>query len=149
MPPRGGGGGDAETVAELLVENHLEFIWGGRTWQFLGWVRWLPSELLVAHPVLPAAGAAAAALLARPEVEVQRLLAVAERSRAERPHLWSSYVEAAVEVTRSNVIERADVGGAVEHARRAVAAARAGADVLQLVRLREPRAGPVLRGRIR
>ena len=122
--------GDAETVAELLVENHLEFIWGGRTGQFLGWVRWLPSELLFEHPVLPAAGAAAAALLARPEVDVQRLLAVAERARRERPQLWSPYVEAAAEVTRSNVIERGDVGGAVEHARRAVAAARAGADVL-------------------
>ena len=122
--------GDAETVAELLVENHLEFIWGGRTGRFLGWVRWLPSELLLEHPVLPAAGAAAAALLARPEVDVQRLLAVAERARRERPQLWSPYVEAAAEVTRSNVIERGDVGEAVEHARRAVAAARAGADVL-------------------
>ena len=122
--------GDAETVAELLVENHLEFIWGGRTGRFLGWVRWLPSELLLEHPVLPAAGAAAAALLARPEVDVQRLLAVAERARRERPQLWSPYVEAAAAVTRSNVIERGDVGEAVEHARRAVAAARAGADVL-------------------
>ena len=43
--------GDAETVAELLVENHLEFIWGGRIGRFLGWVRWLPSELLLEHPV--------------------------------------------------------------------------------------------------
>ena len=34
--------GDAETVAELLVEHHLEFVWGGRVGQFLGWVRWLP-----------------------------------------------------------------------------------------------------------
>ena len=42
--------GDAETVAELLVENHLEFIWGGRLGQFLGWVRWLPSELLARAP---------------------------------------------------------------------------------------------------
>ena len=117
--------GDAEMVAELLVETHLEFIWGGRIGQFLGWVRWLPSELLVEHPLLPAA-AAAAALLARPEVEVQRLLAVAERARRERPQLWSPYVEAVVEVTRAEVIERGDVGAAVEHARRAVAAARGG-----------------------
>ncbi len=47
--------GDAETVAELLVEHHLEFVWGGRLEQFLGWVRWLPSELLLEHPLLPAA----------------------------------------------------------------------------------------------
>ena len=39
--------GDAELVAELLIERHLEFIWGGRLRQFLDWVRWLPAELLV------------------------------------------------------------------------------------------------------
>ena len=122
--------GDAETVAEVLLEHHLEFIWGGRLGQFLGWIRWLPSELLVSHPLLPASGAAAAALLARPELELRRLVAVAERARRERPQLWSPYVEAAVEVTRAQVIERGDVGAAVEHGRRAVAAARAGADVL-------------------
>ena len=122
--------GDAETVAELLLENHREFIWGGRIGQFLAWVRWLPRELLIEHHLLPAAGATAAALLATPEVEVQRLLAVAERARRERPELWSPYLEAAVELTRAEMIERGDVGAAVEHARRAVAAAQAGADVL-------------------
>ena len=124
--------GDAETVAELLVENHLEFIWGGRLGQFLGWVGWLPAELLAQHPLLPALAATAAALLARPEVEIQRLLAVAEGARRERPQLWSPYVEAVAEVTRAEVIERGDVGAAVEHARRAVAATRAGADVLSV-----------------
>ncbi len=122
--------GDAETVAELLIERHLEFIWGGRLRQFLGWVRWLPAELLVQHPVLPGAGAATAALLAAPEVEVQQLVAVAERARDERPHLWTPYLEAGVEAARSQVIERGNVGAAVEHARRALAAARAGAEVL-------------------
>ena len=71
--------GDAERVAELLVEHDLEFGWGGRLTQFLGWLEWLPSELLAEHPSLPAAGAIAAALLGRPEVEAQRLLAVAEQ----------------------------------------------------------------------
>jgi LuxR family maltose regulon positive regulatory protein len=122
--------GHSEMVAELLLEHHLQFIWGGRLRQFLGWVRWLPAEQLVGHPLLPASAAAAAASLARPEVEIQRLLAVAERARAERPQLWSPYVEAAVEVTRAEVIQGGDVGAAVKHARRAVAAARQGADVL-------------------
>ena len=122
--------GDAATVAGLLVEHDRELVWGGRLTQFLGWVRWLPSELLLEHPSLPAGGAVAASLLARPEVEVQRLLAVAERARRERPQLWSPYAEAIVEVTRANGIRRGDVGAAVEHARRAVAAARQGADVL-------------------
>ena len=124
--------GDAETVAGLLVENDRAFVWGGRLIQFLGWVHRLPSELLLEHPSLPAGGAVASALLARPEVEVQRLLAVAERSRRERPQLWSPYAEAIVEVTRAAVIERGNVGAAVEHARRAIAAARAGADVLSV-----------------
>jgi LuxR family transcriptional regulator, maltose regulon positive regulatory protein len=122
--------GDSETVAELLVEHHLEFIRGGRIEQFLGWVRWLPSERLLEHPLLPAAGAASASLLARPEAEAHRLLAVAERARRERPQLWSAYVEAVAELTRAMVIERGDVRAAVKHARRAVAAARAGADAL-------------------
>ncbi len=123
---------DAEMVAELLIERHLEFIWGGRLGQFLGWVRWLPAELLVQHPVLPGAGAVAAALLAAPEVEVQRLLAVAERARLERPELWLPYLEAGVEAARSQVIEGGDVGAAVGHGRRAVAAAQEGADVLSV-----------------
>ena len=124
--------GDAETVAELLLETHLDFIWRGRVGQFLGWVRWLPPELLVEHPLLPASAAAAAAVLGRPEVEVHRLLGMAERSRAERPQAWSPYVEAVVEVTRAEMIERGDVGAAVEHGRRAVAAARGDADVLSV-----------------
>jgi LuxR family maltose regulon positive regulatory protein len=122
--------GESEMVAELLLEHHLQFIWGGRPGQFLGWIRWLPADQLVGHPLLPASAAAAAAMIPRPEVEIQRLLAVAERARAERPQLWSPYVEAAVEVTRAEVIQGGDVGAAVEHARRAGAAAREGADVL-------------------
>jgi len=122
--------GDSEMVAELLLKHHLQFIWGGRLGQFLGWIRWLPAEELVGHPLLPAAAAAAAAMIPRPEVEIQRLLAVAERARVERPQLWSPYVEAAVEVTRAELIQGGDVGAAVEHARRAVAAAREGANTL-------------------
>ena len=124
--------GDAEMVAGLLIERHLDFIWGGRLGQFLGWVRWLPAELLVQHPVLPASAAAAAAMLAAPEVDVQRFLAVAERARLERPHLWSPYLEAAVGIIRADVIERGDVGAAVGNARRALAAAQEGADVLAM-----------------
>ena len=124
--------GDPGMVAELLIERHLEFIWGGRLGQFLGWVRWLPPELLVQHPVLPGAGAVAAALLAAPEVEVHHLLAVAERARRERPELWLPYLEAGVGAARSQIIEGGDVGAAVGHARRALAAAQQGADVLSV-----------------
>ena len=121
-----------ETVAELLVEHDREFVWGGRVAQFLGWVRRLSAEVLLQHPSLAAVGAFAAVLLARPEVDVERMLLVAERSRDERPELWSPYIEAVVEVTRAAQIEHGEVGAAVEHARRAVAAAAAGADVLSV-----------------
>ena len=124
--------GDTDLVAELLVERHLEFIWGGRLRQFVEWVRWLPAELLLQHPVLPGAAAVAAALLSAPEVEVQQLLGVAERARRERPELWLPYLEVGVEAARSQMIEGGDVGAAVVHAHRAVAAARAGADMLSV-----------------
>ena len=32
------------SVADLLIEHHLEFVWGGRIAQFLGWVRWVDAE---------------------------------------------------------------------------------------------------------
>ncbi len=121
---------DPPLVAELLLEHHQAFIWAGRLAQFLGWIEWLPPEVLAGDPLLPVSGAVARALLGRAEVDIQRLLAVAERSRRERPQLWSSYVEAVAELTRAQVIERGDVGTAVGHARRAVTAARAGAEVL-------------------
>ncbi len=124
--------GDAEAVGDLLIEHHLEFIWGGRLGQFLGWVKWLSPEALIRHPLLPATGAATAAMLARPEVEIERWLLVADRARRQRPQLWSPYVEAVAEVTRSEVIQGGDVAAAVEHGRRAVAAAREGADVLSV-----------------
>lgn len=122
--------GDADKVTELLVENGGELVLGGRIGQFLGWLRWLPSELLVQNPSLPAAGAVAASMLAAPELEVERLLAVADRARREQPELWSPDSEAMVEVTRANGLARGDVTAAVEHARRAVAAAESGADFL-------------------
>ena len=105
---------------------------GGGSGSFLVGCAGFPPSCLCEHPVLPGAGAVAAALLAAPEVEVQRLLAVAERARRERPELWSPYLEVAVEAARSQVIEGGDVGAAVGHGRRAVAAAQEGADVLSV-----------------
>ena len=142
--------GDAETVAELLVEHDRELVWGGRIATFLRWVRWLPSEQLIEHPSLPAAGAVAASLLAAPEVEIEQLLAVAERARRERPERWSPYAEAIVEVTRANGLYRGDVGAAVE-SRSSCGRGRppAGADVLTVGVLAALVAGAVLRRRAR
>jgi LuxR family transcriptional regulator, maltose regulon positive regulatory protein len=121
---------DAETVARLLEDHHLEFIWGGRLGQLLGWMRWLPPEILEEHPLLPGAGALAATLQALPDVEIQRLLAIAEGARRSHPELWTPYLEATVDLTRAAVIQGNDVGGSVEHGRRALAVVRAGDEVL-------------------
>jgi LuxR family maltose regulon positive regulatory protein len=121
---------DAEMVARLLQDHHLEFIWGGRLGQLLGWMRWLPPEILERHPLLPGAGALAATLQALPEVEIQRLLALAEGARRSHPELWTPYLEATVDLTRAAVIQGNDVRGSVEHGRRALAVVRAGDEVL-------------------
>jgi len=120
---------DAELVAALLAESYMSFFWGARFDQLVRWVRWLPAELLIANPTLPAVAATAGLVTRRPEVEVQRLLAVANRSRRERPEAWSPDAEAMVELTRSEVFA-GDIGAAIEHGRRAVAAASAGSGLL-------------------
>jgi LuxR family transcriptional regulator, maltose regulon positive regulatory protein len=121
---------DAEMVARLLQDHHLEFIWGGRLGQLLGWMRWLPPEVVEQHPLLPGAGALAATLQALPEVEIQRLLAIAEGARRSHPELWTPYLEATVDLTRAALIQGNDVGGAVERGRRALAVARTSDEVL-------------------
>jgi len=121
---------DATMVAELLLEHHLQFVWSGRFAQLLGWMNWLPPEVLVQQPVLPAAGTHASLLLGRPEFETQRMIAIADRAREERPELWSPYVEGAVEIGRAAMIQGGDVGRAVQRGQRAVAATRTNADVI-------------------
>ena len=121
---------DATMVADLLAEHHMEFIWSGRIEQYLGWISWFSPEALVDEPILPAAGAQASLLAGRPELETQRLLALADRARVERPELRSPYLEAAVETGRAAMIPGGDVGRAVDRGRLAVTAARAGPDVL-------------------
>jgi LuxR family transcriptional regulator, maltose regulon positive regulatory protein len=121
---------DAELVAQLLEDHHMGFVWGARLGQYLGWMRWLPQDVLERHPLLPSIGAVAAAVQALPEIEIRRLLVVAEGVRSRRPELWSPYIEAAVDLTRAAAIPGGDVGGAVESARRALAVAREGNEVL-------------------
>jgi LuxR family maltose regulon positive regulatory protein len=121
---------DADLVAQLLEDHHLGFIWGARLAQYLGWMRWLPQDVLERHPLLPSAGALAATVQALPEIEIQRLLAVAEGVRSRRPELWSPYIEAAVDLTRTAAIPGGEVGAAVESGRRALAVAREGNEVL-------------------
>ena len=116
--------GDEATVAEMLAEHAVDLFRSGRVEMFLSRMKRLPLEILIEQPSLPAFGVLAAGQLGRPAVELQQLLSVAERARRERPASWAPLHEAIVGVTRVAFIER-DVGVAVEHARRAVAAAQA------------------------
>jgi LuxR family maltose regulon positive regulatory protein len=120
------GGGDDRLVAEVLVEHQVDLFQSGRVGLFLSWIRRLPPELLIEHPSLPAFGVLAAGQLGRPAVELEQLLSVADQARRERPGSWAPLYEAVVEVTRVVFIQ-GGVGAAVEHARRAVKAARADA----------------------
>ena len=78
--------GDAEMVAELLVEHDRELVWGGRiaTVPSLGAL----ASIRAAHRAPFAAGRRGRwprRCSAAPEVEIEQLLAVAERARRERP----------------------------------------------------------------
>jgi LuxR family transcriptional regulator, maltose regulon positive regulatory protein len=114
--------GDQEMVAEVLGEHVVELFQTGRVVLFMTWLKKLPPELLIEHPSLPAFGVLAAGQLGRPAVELQRLLALADQARRERPESWAPLYEAVVEVTRVTFLE-GDVGASVKHARRAVRAA--------------------------
>ena len=125
--------GDAEMVAELLVDKHLEFIWGGRLGQLLGWVRWLPAELLVRASRPAGGGGSGRRVALRPGGRgssgfwrSRSARGASGRSCGRRISRWAS------ELARSQMIEGGDVGAAVGHARRAVAAAQEGADVLSV-----------------
>jgi LuxR family transcriptional regulator, maltose regulon positive regulatory protein len=122
--------GDAAAVAELLVANDVALVRSGQLRNFLQWVKWLPEELLLEHPQLLAGCTVVAVLLGLPELDVQRLLAVAARVRREASERWTPYAEAIVQATRALLIEDGDVGAAVEHGRSAVAAARADGDAI-------------------
>ena len=74
---------------------------------------------LLDRPVLSAGGAIAAGLLGRHAAERRRLLALAERSRSERPERWSPLAEATYWFVRGGWID-GNVGGTVTSAQTAL-----------------------------
>jgi LuxR family maltose regulon positive regulatory protein len=119
--------GDHELVAELLVEHHLLLIRGGAGTTVLRWVRTLPEDQLIAHPVLAAAAAAAVMLVGRRRLEQRRLLALANRGSRTRPGRDGAYVEALAGLVRAVTIDRG-VAQAVLDGRRAVELAQVDAN---------------------
>lgn len=119
--------GDHEAVAQLLVENHLSLIRTGRTRSLLHWVRTLPNEKVVEHPVLAVGAATATLMTGQSTLEQRRFLHLADRARAEHPERVGPYVEAVEAMVRAGAVD-GDVGKAVVAGRRAVQIAASGAD---------------------
>jgi LuxR family transcriptional regulator, maltose regulon positive regulatory protein len=117
---------DHELLAELLVEHHLALIRTGGARTLLGWVRTLPTELVVARPELAVAAATAATMIGQ-AVERRRLLHLARRAEAEHPERCTPYVQAVAGMVRATAVDT-DVAEAVREGRRAVAIAEAEAD---------------------
>ncbi len=122
---------DDELVAEILVEYHLVLIRNG-SWQTLvHWVKSRPDEVIVEHPVLATAAATAVTLLGGSGLERRRFLALADRSRAERPDLCDPLIESAAKAVRAMALE-GGVAQALWDGRSAVSIAGAAADELMV-----------------
>jgi LuxR family transcriptional regulator, maltose regulon positive regulatory protein len=119
--------GDHEVVAQLLVENHLSLIRTGRARSLLRWVRTLPNEKVVEHPVLAVGAATAALMTGQSTLEQRRFLHLADRARAKHPERVGPYVEAVAAMVRAGSVD-GDVGKAVVSGRRAVQVAESQAD---------------------
>jgi LuxR family transcriptional regulator, maltose regulon positive regulatory protein len=111
--------GNHVLVAEMLLDQHRILLRNGHFTTLLRRVGNLPEAILLEHPELAAAAALASGLRSGPASERRWLLAIAERSRVERPAAWTSYAEAGVSLARATWID-GDVGASVEHGRRAV-----------------------------
>src|SRR6185437_3946584 len=73
--------GDHALLADLLAENHLTMMRGGRATTLLRWVEALPDEVLDTRPDVTIAVAMAAEVAARPSIEIRRLLGRADVAR--------------------------------------------------------------------
>jgi len=119
--------GDHEVVAQLLVEGHLTLLRAGRARSLLHWVRTLPNEKLVEHPVIAVGAATAALMTGQSVLEQRRFLHLVDRARADRPERVGPYVEAAAAMVRAGSVD-GEVGSAVAAGRRAVELAESDAD---------------------
>jgi LuxR family maltose regulon positive regulatory protein len=122
--------GDHELVAELMIEHHLPLIRSGASGTVLRWVRTLPEEQLVEHPVLAVAAAAAAMLTGGITLEQRRLLQLADR--AGQAGRGGAYVETGAGLVRAVTIDRG-VGQAVLDGRRAVELAEVDANANEIL----------------
>ena len=101
----------------------------GRAATIERWLALLPRDLVSARPGVLCAGALAAGGLARPRVEVRRMLSRAEQAREQHPEQWTGFHETA-RLLLAAVYGDDDVATTVELSARAVELAREDADTL-------------------
>jgi len=122
--------GDHRTVAELLSRYHLPLLRKGSARTLLRWVRTLPDEVLMDHPELVLAAAAAATVIGHLALVRRRFLELASRARQTRPERFGAYADGLMATVRAVGID-AGVEDAVVQGRRAVElAGRGGGELL-------------------
>jgi LuxR family maltose regulon positive regulatory protein len=124
--------GDAELVADVLLEAERELVWSGRARFLQSWVERLPPDVLIARPALPAGAALAAMVHGCPLVEIARFVGLAERGRREHPHAWDASAEIYVALARSVALDSDNAGASVDHAHKALRAVRDNAEGLMV-----------------
>jgi LuxR family maltose regulon positive regulatory protein len=111
---------DDAALARLLAAEHLRLITGGKLGLFMTWLDRVPEEELKRIPVLAAAGALTAGLLAQDAAKRKRLVTLAEANCAAISDTRQRhYVETVVAMTRAGLFD-ADLDVSIGHARRAV-----------------------------
>ncbi len=78
--------GAHDLVAQTLCERHRELVRGGEGRTLLRWTRTLPDDVLLAHPDLCAAAAAAALLVSGGTLERSRYVGLVRRARSAGPY---------------------------------------------------------------
>ena len=119
--------GDHELVAQVLICNYLALIRQGDALTYLRWVRSLPEECIVEHPLLAASAAMAAVLVGGRTLEQRRLLQIADRACAARVEAVEPHTELFILIARSITVARG-VSAAVGDGLRAVRLAQTASD---------------------
>jgi ATP/maltotriose-dependent transcriptional regulator MalT len=115
--------GDDAELTRILTTEHARLMRGATIDVFVTWVERLSEAPLERNPILAAAGALAAGMVARPPSARRRLASLAEMNLhlvGEREQL---YIRTLVELTRAGLLD-GDLGSSLEHATRATELAR-------------------------
>jgi ATP/maltotriose-dependent transcriptional regulator MalT len=115
--------GDHAELARILTAEHGRLMRGGKSDIFMAWLERLPDEELARNPVIAAAGALAAGMIALPPSRRRRLAAVAEANLQRAGEFEQLYARTLVEMARAGLLDD-DLGISLDHATTAVELAR-------------------------